>query len=134
MCVVFGTFGERNSGKPRIEALNRSDTFDRTELSACHDFTRFFKLFDHCFDFLTQIRRHAVHLIMGAEKETEADSAVANTDLVTRRPAKLRLRPPSKTKQTTLCVCRPRRSHGVTCIRKWNKYLLRLSRLRNWKL
>ena len=105
MCVVFGTFGERNSGKPRIEALNRSDTFDRTELSACHDFTRFFKLFDHCFDFLTQIRRHAVHLIMGAEKETEADSAVANTDLVTRRPAKLRLRPPSKTKQTTLCVC-----------------------------
>ena len=30
----------------------------------------------------------------------------------------------SKTKQTTLCVCWPRRSHGVTCIRKWNKYLL----------
>ena len=107
---------------------------DSFGLSACHDFTRFFKLFDHCFDFLTQIRRHAVHLIMGAEKETEEDSAVANTDLVTRRPAKLRLRAPSKTKQTMLRVCWPRRSHGVTCIRKWNKYLLRLSRLRNWKL
>ena len=100
MCVVFGTFGERNSGKPRIEALNRSDTFDRTELSACHDFTRFFKLFDHCFDFLTQftqIRRHAVHLIMGAEKETENHSAVVKTDLLSGRPAKLRGRAPSKT-------------------------------------
>lgn len=60
---------------------------------ACHDFTRFFKIFD----FLTQIRKHqhAVHLIF-AEKETETHSAVVNTDLVTDRPAKLRVRAPSK--------------------------------------
>ena len=64
---------------------------------ACHDFTRFFKIFNHCFDFLTQIRKHqhAVHLIF-AEKETETHSAVVNTDLVTDRPAKLRVRAPSK--------------------------------------
>ena len=124
-CLVLDTFGERNprslatasftrldyfssisssvwflarsvnaiSGKPRLEALDQ-DSFG---LSACHDFTRFFKLFDHCFDFLTQIRRHAVHLIMGAEKETENHSAVVKTDLLSGRPAKLRGRAPSKT-------------------------------------
>lgn len=69
---------------------------DRTGLSSCHDFTRFFKLFDHCFDFLTQIRKHAVHLLFSAEKETETHSAVVKTDLVTDRPAKLSVKPPNK--------------------------------------
>ena len=69
----------------------------RIKLTCKFIYLGFFKLFDHCFDFLTQIRRHAVHLIMGAEKETEGYSAVANTDLVTDRPAKLRVRAPSKT-------------------------------------
>ena len=98
---------------------------------ACHDFTRFFKIFNHCFDFLTQIRKHqhAVHLIF-AEKETETHSAVVNTDLVTDRPAKLRVRAPSKANYALRLLTKA----IPGCIRKWNKYLLRLSRLRNWKL
>ena len=61
---------------------------------ACHDFTRFFKNFDRCFDFLTQIRKHSLHLIF-AEKEMEKHFVVLNTVLVSDRPAKLRVRAPS---------------------------------------
>ena len=78
---------------------------------ACHDFTRFFKDFDRCFDFLTQIRKHALHLIF-AEKETEEHFVVVNTVLVSDRPAKLRVRAPSTanyalrllTKGKTVCI------------------------------
>ena len=96
------------------------DRLQRPHLITCLDFTRFFKLFDHCFDFLTQIRKHAVHLTLGAEKETEGDSAVVKTDLVTDRPAKLRVKAPNKANYALRLL-----SKAIAgCIRKWNKYLL----------
>lgn len=100
---------------------------------ACHDFTRFFKIFNHCFDFLTQIRKHqhAVHLIF-AEKETETHSAVGYWfGYWPAGKAESKGAQQSKVANYSLRVL----TKAIAgCIRKWNKYLLRLSRLRNWKL